>query len=75
MFKHLFASVVLRHRLGDRPRHALHFQSMQYRGGFTHVVDALIEFMLNRRMATPKFADPNGVSDPLPLIQLQITND
>ena len=54
MFKHVVAHFVLRAPLGDRPRHALHFQNMQFRIGFIDVVDALIESMLDHRTATPK---------------------
>ena len=49
-----FAHFVLRTPLGDRPRHALHFQNMQFRIGFIDVFDALIESMLDHRTVTPK---------------------
>ena len=52
---HLFvAFFFLRDRLGGRPRRGLHFQNIQYRIGFIHVVDALIESMLDHRTVTPK---------------------
>ena len=54
IFKPFSACFILRHRLGDRPRRALHFEKEQYRNGFTHVFDALIESMLDRRTVTPK---------------------
>ena len=54
IFKPCFARFALRAPLGDRPRRARHFQNMQYRIGFIHVLDALIESMLDHRTVTPK---------------------
>jgi hypothetical protein len=57
--KHSFSNsfvafCVLLHRLGDRPWRALHVEKEQYRIGFIHVFDTLIESMLDRRTVTPK---------------------
>ena len=54
IFKWFFVHFVLRTPLGDRPRHALHFQNMQFRIGFIDVFDALIESNLDHRTVTPK---------------------
>ena len=51
---HLFANFVLRDRLDGPSKRALHFQNLQYRVGFIHVFDALIEPMLDHRTVTPK---------------------
>ena len=53
-FQSFFANVVLRGRLDDPSKRALHFQNVQYRSGLIDVVDALIEAMLDHQMATPK---------------------
>ena len=53
-FHMFFAKCVLRDPLGGRPRRALHFENMQHRIGFIHVLEALIESMLDHRTVTPK---------------------
>ena len=53
IFKPFSACFILRHRLGDRPRRALHIEDEQYRNGCIHVFD-LIESMLDHRAVTPK---------------------
>ena len=54
IFKTFFVNFVLRDRLDGPSKRALHFQNMQYRIGFIHVLDAFIESMLDRRKVTPK---------------------
>ena len=54
IFKPVFAFCILRHRLGDRRRRALHFEKEQYRIGFIGVFDPINESMLDLRTVTPK---------------------
>ena len=54
IFQRVFNEFVLWRPLLAHPSFATHFQNMQYRIGFIHVLDALIESMLDHRTATPK---------------------